>query len=90
MQTVHLVIKGKVQGVFYRATAKKVAQDLGLTGWVKNTNDGNVEATATGDEGQIKAFADWCAKGPSGALVTAVDVNYVALEDFEDFSILRR
>ncbi len=48
--TVHLLIKGKVQGVFYRDTAKTTAKQLGVTGWVRNTPDGHVEALVTGGE----------------------------------------
>ena len=54
MPTVHLIIKGRVQGVFYRATARKVAGEIGVTGWVKNTAEGNVEIVATGSKDQLK------------------------------------
>jgi acylphosphatase len=69
MPTVHLVIKGKVQGVFYRATAKDVADELEIKGWVKNTNEGNVEITASGTEQQLEHFINWCKKGPARAVV---------------------
>lgn len=89
MPTVHLLIKGKVQGVFYRATAKKVADELGVTGWVKNTPEDNVEALVTGTEEQLKQFIAWCKKGPAMAKVT--DVNAAEQEGvkFNDFSIRR-
>lgn len=63
---------GKVQGVFFRASAKDIADSLGLYGWVKNTDDGNVEVYAAGDADAIGRFIDWCHKGPSGARVDAV------------------
>ena len=69
MPTIHLLIEGKVQGVFYRATAKQIATQLGLTGWIKNTKDGNVEATVSGDELQLQNFAKWCKQGPDKAEV---------------------
>ena len=50
MKTIRLTIKGKVQGVFYRATAKDVADLLGIKGWVRNLPDNNVEITATATE----------------------------------------
>ena len=59
MTTVHLLIKGKVQGVFFRATAKEVADKLGVKGWIKNTWDDDVEAMATGSEEAIQKFIEW-------------------------------
>ena len=56
MPTVHLLIKGKVQGVFYRASAKEKAGGLKLTGWVKNTPAGDVEAVASSTEENVKEF----------------------------------
>jgi acylphosphatase len=89
MKTVQLLIKGKVQGVFYRATAKDVADKLGLKGWVRNTKEGDVEVLVTGDEEQLKQFIDWCWKGPSSAKVTDVIITEKALEIFEKFSVQR-
>jgi acylphosphatase len=89
MKTVHVLIKGKVQGVFYRATAKKVAQQLHLTGWVKNTREGAVEATASGTEQSITEFIAWCERGPSSAMVTSVEVSLLDYKNFDDFSIKR-
>lgn len=89
MPTYHLVIKGEVQGVFYRATAKKVADELGVTGWVKNTRGNEVEALATGTEEQLSEFIAWCKKGPSRARVTEVTVEKEKEIKFEDFSVRR-
>ena len=50
MPTIHILVKGKVQGVFYRATAKEMADRYGITGWVRNTEEGNVELMASGKE----------------------------------------
>ena len=69
MPTIQLIIKGKVQGVFYRASAKEKAEDLGLTGWVKNTPEGYVEIMATGEMDVLERFITWCKKGPSRAFV---------------------
>ena len=89
MPTVHLIIKGKVQGVFYRATAKNVAQELGLTGWVKNTKEGNVEALAWGSDEKVQQFINWCRQGPSKAVVTDIEINFTNEEKFDDFRIIR-
>jgi acylphosphatase len=89
MPTVHLLIKGKVQGVFYRATAKDVAQELQLTGWVKNTKEGNVEIVVTGTNEKLQQFTEWCRQGPSKAEVTNVEITMEDEKAFDKFSIVR-
>ena len=89
MPTVSLLIKGKVQGVFFRASAKEMADVFGITGWVKNTEEGDVEAMASGTDQQIRQFIDWCREGPSHAIVTGVTVNKVEEQLFEKFKIVR-
>ncbi|HEU4471633.1 MAG TPA: acylphosphatase [Flavisolibacter sp.] len=89
MPTVHLTVKGKVQGVFYRATAKKMADQFGVRGWVRNTAEGNVEIVASGDPGALEAFIQWCRIGPAGARVTTVIENPAASQSFSDFIIRR-
>lgn len=89
MPTVHLIIKGKVQGVFYRATAQEVAEELHVTGCVKNTPEGKVEITASGSEEQLQKFISWCKQGPPKAVVTNVSVNQIAEEEFDGFKIVR-
>ncbi len=89
MKTVHLLIKGKVQGVFYRATAKDVANVSGLKGWIANTEDGNVEAVISGDEEKLQEFIEWSRQGPSRAQVTDVIVTEKEYEEFEKFSVIR-
>ena len=76
MFQVHLIISGKVQGVFYRASCQEVAQVLGLTGWVKNLQDGNVEVLAQGEKEKIEKLIEWCKKGPSGAKVSGVEIKW--------------
>ena len=75
METVHLVIKGKVQGVFYRASAKDVATELNIKGWVKNMPDGNVEMLVSGDKDQLEKFIDWCRSGPKRAVVKEIIIS---------------
>jgi len=89
MQTIRLLIKGKVQGVFFRATAKKVADSLELKGWIRNTASGDVEAVVTGMEEQLQQFTEWCRKGPENAEVSSLDVSETPLEDFSDFIVIR-
>jgi acylphosphatase len=87
--TVHLLIQGKVQGVYYRASAKDVAEQLRLSGWIRNTKDGDVEAMATGDEDGINEFIEWCKKGPRRAEVTKVVISEKPAEQFFGFTIVR-
>jgi len=89
MKTVRLTIKGKVQGVFYRATAKDVADQFGIKGWVKNLPDRNVEIRATASEEILQKFIDWCKRGPSKARVDEVIVEELIFEEFNSFKILR-
>jgi acylphosphatase len=89
METVNLLIKGKVQGVFYRASARDKAAELGIIGWVKNTQDGNVEIVASGKKEALKKFIEWCHQGPSQAKVTGVTVREVDANNFLGFQILK-
>lgn len=89
MPTIHLLIIGKVQGVFYRATAKKIANKLKLTGCIKNIKDGNVEAIATGNEEQLQEFINWCKQGPENAKVEDVIVKQKQIMSFHTFEITR-
>ena len=89
MTTVHLLIKGKVQGVFFRATAKEVADKLGVKGWIKNTWDDDVEAMATGSEEAIQKFIEWCWAGPRKAEVENVIITKKEETSFKDFSVIR-
>ena len=89
MKTVRLIIKGKVQGVFYRATAKDVADLIGVKGWVRNLPDNNVEITATASEELLQKFINWCKQGPPKAKVEDVTIEEVSLEEFNGFRIIR-
>lgn len=71
---VRLVVSGRVQGVAYRANARRQAMNLSLTGWVKNLPDGRVEALAEGPAARVDAFLAWCKDGPPASRVTGVDV----------------
>ena len=88
-KTIHLLIKGRVQGVFYRASAKEKALKAGLTGWVRNTNSGDVEILVTGTERDLNQFINWCKTGPSKANVEEVTVTDNPFISFETFEIHR-
>ena len=66
---VHCMVRGRVQGVFFRASAQREARRLGLTGWVKNTSDGSVEILVEGEDERVREFLQWAQKGPSAARV---------------------
>lgn len=89
MYTVYLLITGKVQGVFYRASAKEVADKLGLTGWIKNSGNGDVEALVCGKKDDVLEFINWCRKGPARARVEDVVVTERPEEQYKSFEITR-
>jgi acylphosphatase len=66
------LVSGRVQGVYYRAATRQRAQELGLTGWVRNLPDGRVELVAMGAEHALQQLADWLWQGPPHAQVTGV------------------
>ena len=75
--TYAIVISGKVQGVFFRASARKVAQDLGLSGFVKNETNGQVYLEATGPKTALDKLVAWCRKGPRWSQVESVEVKKI-------------
>lgn len=77
MAQAHLIISGIVQGVYFRAHTRDMAQSFGLKGWVRNLPDGRVEAVFTGDKESIQQAIDWCSHGPSSARVDKVEVKWV-------------
>ncbi len=85
---VHLTIEGRVQGVFFRATAQEQAIRLGLKGWVRNCPEGSVEVMAEGERNKIEALVNWCHHGPPGAHVHNVRLQWEDFQDeFQDFRI---
>jgi acylphosphatase len=86
---VQLIVKGRVQGVFFRASAQREARRLGVTGWVKNRADGSIELLAEGEEDAIKEIVGWANHGPTSARVDGVDVRWRGYTgEFPEFSIV--
>lgn len=86
---IHIIIKGNVQGVFYRSNAKKKADELGITGNVKNNSDDSVEIIAEGKKNKLNVFVEWCKEGPITADIQEVEVNNVeSLDHYDNFSIV--
>jgi acylphosphatase len=83
-----VIVEGRVQGVFFRSHTQEMALSLGLQGWVKNRRDGSVEAVFEGDKDGVDQIIQWCHRGPSGARVTKVHLNWENYAgEFQDFSI---
>ena len=87
---VEVIVRGRVQGVYFRASAVNEAQTLGLSGWVMNCADGSVQAVAEGPREKLDRLIAWCHEGPRGARVTSVDVQWQEPENsFHGFQIRR-
>jgi acylphosphatase len=89
MRTAHLEIAGKVQGVFFRAKAKEIAEIHKISGWIRNTDDGKVEAHVSGEDSAVEEFISWCRYGPEKARVENVIVNYTDVKKFDRFVVIR-
>jgi acylphosphatase len=86
---VHLVITGRVQGVWFRANTQKKAKGLELKGWVKNLSDGRVEAVFEGEKEKVDKIIEWCKKGPSFARVDEVKILWeTPVGEFTTFTII--
>lgn len=87
-QRVRVIVKGHVQGVFFRAETQRIAEGFNITGWVRNLSDGRVEALFEGSKEDIDRAIAWCRKGPRLASVDSVDIHYEQYEGkYEGFSI---
>lgn len=80
-----LVVRGRVQGVFYRDSCRREAVRLAVAGWAKNLADGSVEIVAEGDAGSVGALERWCHDGPPRAIVTGVDGRDEPAQGLTDF-----
>ena len=89
MKTAYLKISGKVQGVFFRAEARENAEANKISGWIRNTDDDEVEACITGDDKAVEEFILWCRHGPEKAKVENVLVKYADVKEFDKFKVIR-
>ncbi|MGZ3580113.1 MAG: acylphosphatase [Syntrophales bacterium] len=88
MKRVHVIISGRVQGVFFRARTREAAVALKLTGWVRNLYDGSVEAVFEGEDKNVESMLEWCRHGPPHARVNNADANEEPYTgEFRDFRI---
>lgn len=86
---VHIFVKGKVQGVYFRQGMKDIAEKKNVTGWVRNLQDKRVEAILEGKDSDVDSVIEWSHKGPTNAIVDDVEIineNYV--DEFSKFEIL--
>ncbi len=88
IRRMHLLVSGRVQGVFFRATARDQAEHLGLSGWVRNLPAGQVEIVAEGDEEDLEKLRRWARRGPAYAYVTELEENLeAATGEFDGFGV---
>ena len=86
----HIFVSGRVQGVFFRVETRYEAMKRHVAGWVRNTSGGRVEAIFEGEREDVEKLIDFCRKGPSGARVTKIDVQWEEYSgEFKDFKIRR-
>ena len=82
----HVFVSGRVQGVFFRYETKRLAVRFDVCGWVRNLQDGRVEAVFEGDKASVERLVEFCKSGSSGARVTGVDVMWKEYRgEFEEF-----
>ncbi len=87
MKRAKVIVRGAVQGVFFRAGTRDRARSLGLSGWVRNRPDGAVEAVFEGDGQRVESMVAWCSRGPQGAQVEDVEVEWGEPRGDHGFSI---
>ena len=88
MPTRTIVVKGRVQGVYFRASAKQQAMNLGIKGSIRNQEDGTVRLTIEGQEGAVEHMIDWCKKGPALARVKQIEITESEPVSSDSFDIL--
>jgi acylphosphatase len=82
-----VTVSGRVQGVFFRETARRRAESARLSGWVRNNPDGSVEAVFEGEPKAVERLVDWCREGPRGARVEWVDVASEEPQGIDGFAV---
>lgn len=90
MKHLDIYVSGKVQGVFYRATAKAVADQLGVKGTARNEVDGTVVIEAEGDDFALEMFVEFCHKGSDKAEVENVEVTESSIKHYRNFEVIKK
>lgn len=85
----NIIVKGKVQGVFYRASTREKAIGLGLFGWCMNLPNGDVQIHAEGEREALNSLLMWCKVGPPRAIVDSIDFEEVEFQAYSEFNIKR-
>ncbi|WP_330631948.1 acylphosphatase [Halocatena halophila] len=85
----HVFVSGTVQGVYFRATTRERANEHGVDGWVRNLDDGRVEAIFEGQKAAVEEMIEWCHTGSPAATVESVTVEYESPEGLSDFRVRR-
>ncbi|WP_131536308.1 acylphosphatase [Pedobacter nototheniae] len=87
---INIVVSGKVQGVFFRASTKAVADQMGIKGFVKNEKDGSVYIEAEAEQFILDAFIDWCKEGPEKSKVENVEVTDGEFKNYRNFEVVKK
>ena len=90
MKHINIKVTGKVQGVFFRASTKAVADQMGVKGLVKNEKDGSVYIEAEADATTLELFVDWCKEGPDKSKVESVAVEDADLKNYRNFEVVKK
>lgn len=89
MKHVSIKVTGLVQGVYFRASTKEMADTLNILGFVRNEPDGGVYIEAEGEGDNLKRFVEWCGRGPSRAVVQSCDIREGEIKNYQKFEIRR-
>jgi len=85
----HAHVSGRVQGVFFRDSIRRLAERLGVVGWARNLSDGRVETILEGEKANVEKVIEFCRRGPSGAYVLGLEVKWEEWQgEFTDFQIM--
>jgi len=90
MKHINIKVTGKVQGVFFRASTKAVADQMGVKGFVKNEKDGSVYVEAEGEATILDIFVDWCKEGPEKAKVEHVEITDGEIKNYRNFEVVKK
>ena len=90
MKSLKIIVSGRVQRVFYRASTKAVADQMGIKGIIKNQKDGSVYIEAEGEDSIMADFIDWCKYGPDDARVDDIVIEEMELKNYRNFDILKK